>query len=257
VARARLLSKSFSTSEKRAALHARTPALAEFAQALFPLLVVHADDLGRFDGDAFTIKHQVDPTSPRSLDDFDAALTALDDVGLITRYIDLGIGKRALQIVDFKQHQPGLKQRETASRFSAPPDRGNPRQPTAFHGNPRQPAEESATHGSRARAELNRTEEEDQQASSIDRGERDQQASSGEVRAQLRRAHDPDPRTADDNVAVIANLVATEFADTQLAGADLTAAIKQRCADLHITYDSTAIRKALDSAAHHRKAARA
>jgi|SRR5262245_17727180 len=242
MARARLISKSLSTSEKRAALHARAPDLAEFAQALYPLLVVHADDLGRFDGDAFSVKHQVDPTSPRTLADFDAALDALDDVGLITRYLDPALSKRAVQIVDFKQHQPGLKQRETASKFSAPPPRaatpGMSRQETADGGTLRQPAAGDADHGSRARAELNRTEENKDKYAPF-------------------RAHDPNPREPDDNVAVIAKLVATEFADTQLPEPDLRAAVKQRCAELHIAYDGATIGKALDSARHHRKAARA
>jgi hypothetical protein len=244
MARARLLSKSLSTSEKRAALHTRAPDLAEFAQALYPLLVVHADDLGRFDGDAFTVKHQVDPTSPRALADFDAALDALDDVGLITRYLDPALGKRAMQIVDFKQHQPGLKQRETASKFSAPPPRtahtGTSRQDAADDGTARQPAADDALPGSRARAELNvkgREQNKDKYAPF--------------------RAHDPNPREPDDNVAVIAKLVATEFADTQLPEPELRAAVKERCAELHIAYDGATIGKALDSARHHRKAARA
>ena len=122
-----MLSKSLSPSAKRARLHdvlgPPCPqcggSLAELAQAIYPLLVAHADDHGREAGDVFTVRHQIDPSSPRGLDDFERALRALGDVGLILRYES---GRHvALQIVDFDEHQTGLHKR-TTSKFPNPPD---------------------------------------------------------------------------------------------------------------------------------------
>jgi hypothetical protein len=109
-----MISKSLSTSEKRAALHRAAGPLAEFSQGLYPLLIVHADDFGRLQGDLFTVQHVVDPSSPRQVNDFRVALTALDTVGLIQWYeVE---GRQFVQIVDFEAHQVGLHKR-TASRI--------------------------------------------------------------------------------------------------------------------------------------------
>jgi hypothetical protein len=112
-----MISKSLSTSEKRARLHEVAGKLAEFAQGLFPLLVAHSDDYGRLPGDLFTVKHVIDPSSPRRQDDFAAALQALDEVGLIAWYD--AAGKRCIQVLNFDPHQPGLHRR-TASTIAAP-----------------------------------------------------------------------------------------------------------------------------------------
>ena len=80
-----MISKTLSTSQRRAALHQVVPDLAEFCQQLYPLLVSHADDFGRLPGDAFTVKHAIDPTSPRGLDEFERALAMLDQVGMAHR----------------------------------------------------------------------------------------------------------------------------------------------------------------------------
>src|SRR5688572_2731246 len=117
MARGRMISKSISTSRKYAALHVVAPQLAEFCQAIYPLLVVHSDDHGRQAGDSFTVKHVVCPTSPRSLQDVEDALRVLERVGLISRF-DTPDGP-AIEIVKFKPHQPGLKQRST-SKFETP-----------------------------------------------------------------------------------------------------------------------------------------
>lgn len=115
----RCISASLSTSQKHAALPAVVPALAEFCQALFPLLVVHADDFGRLQGDAFTVKHQCWPTSPRSVEEFNAALSALHRVGMVQRYaVD---GREYLCVVNFEPHQPGLNKR-TRSKLPDPPE---------------------------------------------------------------------------------------------------------------------------------------
>ena len=98
-----MISKSLSTSEKRAALHQVCPKLAEFCQALYPLIVAHADEQGRLAGDEFTVKHLVDPASPRKLADFTAALLSLHQVGLILWY--QVSGKKLIEVVSFTDHQ--------------------------------------------------------------------------------------------------------------------------------------------------------
>lgn len=117
MARGRLISKSLSTSERWAQLHKVNRRLAEFAQSFYPLLVAHSDDFGRLPGDVFTVKHAINPTSPRKEKDFDAALDAMVEVGLIDRYA--AAGKQVIQICGFDPHQPGLNRR-TESLFAAP-----------------------------------------------------------------------------------------------------------------------------------------
>lgn len=112
-----MISKSLSTSRKYAALTSQAGELAEFCQALFPLVVAHADDFGRLPGDVFTIRHLVWPTSTRSLEQFNAALTALDHVGLILRY--RANGGDYIQVLHFEEHQVGLSKR-TKSKFPKP-----------------------------------------------------------------------------------------------------------------------------------------
>ncbi len=122
MARGRMISKSLSTSEKRAALHQHAGKLAEFCQSLYPLLIAHADDWGCQAGDPFTVKHLVDPTSPRRVTDFEAALMALHNVGLITWYQD---GERwVVHIRCWFDHQQ-LKGHDKDGRkrtFSEPPE---------------------------------------------------------------------------------------------------------------------------------------
>jgi hypothetical protein len=117
MARGRFLSKSLSTSQKFGGLVTRAPHLFEFLQALYPLLVMHADDYGRLQGDVYTVKQVCYPCSPRSLEEFAAALQILDAVQLIVWYA--AGGKRYVQIVDFDAHQVGLHKR-TAPRIPAP-----------------------------------------------------------------------------------------------------------------------------------------
>jgi hypothetical protein len=109
MARGRMISKSLSYSEKFAALGATAGPLAEFCQALYPLLVVHADDFGRLQGDVLTVKAVCFPTSTRSLEDFGAALEHVQRVGLIAWY--LVDAKRFIQIQNWDVHQRGLYKR--------------------------------------------------------------------------------------------------------------------------------------------------
>ena len=108
MARGRMICKVLSTSQRRAALHQVVPELAEFCQQLYPLLVAHADDFGRLQGDAFTVKHAIDPTSPRGLEAFEHGLGALARVQLIQLYdVD---GRRFISIVKFDEYQVGLRE---------------------------------------------------------------------------------------------------------------------------------------------------
>lgn len=118
MARGRMISRTLGTSSKKfARLRERHQEIGLFAQALYPLLVANADDFGRMDGDAFSVKHAVWSTAPESEDQFDAALDAMAAERLITRYRDdSGI---YAEIVDFERHQVGLHKR-TESRFPAP-----------------------------------------------------------------------------------------------------------------------------------------
>jgi len=121
-----MISRVLSTSKKRAALHQVVPGLAEFCQQLYPLLVAHADDFGRLSGDSFTVKHGIDPTSPRPIEDFARALQALNDVGLITWYP--AADRQFIQIEKFEPHQSGLHKR-TSSVFPAPEASGKVPEP--------------------------------------------------------------------------------------------------------------------------------
>jgi hypothetical protein len=117
MARGRMLSKSLSTSERWARLFAVAGEKAEFCQSFYPLLLAHADDFGRLQGDVHTVKHLVLPASPRSLPEVSDALQHMHDVNLIVWYD--AASRRVIQIVDFDEHQPGLSKR-TKSKFPSP-----------------------------------------------------------------------------------------------------------------------------------------
>lgn len=150
MARGRMLSKSLSTSGRRGRLHEACGepcphcggSLAEFAEALYMLLLAHADDFGRQHGDVFTVQHAIDPIARRSAADFERALQALADAGLIVRYRDEA--HELIAIVDFDAHQIGLHKR-TESAYPAPPSGKFP--------------EIQEIQASRARVELNLTEQ--------------------------------------------------------------------------------------------------
>ena len=140
----RMLSKSLSTSRRFARLHELVPDLAEFAQSLYPLLNAHADDFGRQAGDVFTVRLAVHPTSPRTPDEFERALAAMDEVHLIQRYGPEG--EEVIAIVKFDEHQPGLSKR-TKSKFPAPPElsRGFPAPPELSRGSREFPGKSRAS----------------------------------------------------------------------------------------------------------------
>jgi len=127
MAQGRIVLRTLGSSRKFAALAGICRQMPEFAQLLFPLLVANSDEYGRLSGDAFTVKHAVFPTSPRPADDFEIALSALAEAGLILRYTVEG--ECYIQIVKFEQGQPGLRldRRRKRSCFPAPPkDSGKP-----------------------------------------------------------------------------------------------------------------------------------
>jgi hypothetical protein len=139
-----MISKSLSTSEKFANLGKQAGRLAEFCQALYPLIVAHADDFGKLPGDPFTVKFSCHPTSPRSLEHFQDALLRLHEVGLIVWYqVD---GKPYLQVTQYERHQEGLHKR-TKSKFpDVPGDSGNfPEIPGQLKGREEKGREEKRT----------------------------------------------------------------------------------------------------------------
>src|SRR3954464_3628935 len=109
MARGRLILRTLGSSRKFADTRSVAGKLGEFAQTLYMLLVTTTDDYGRQAGDAFTVKHAVFPTSPRSEAEFDTALAAMRDAGLVVRYH--ADGRQVLQIVEFGKGQPNLHKR--------------------------------------------------------------------------------------------------------------------------------------------------
>lgn len=123
MARGRLISKTLGTSSKRfVRLAAELGKLGEFAQALYPLIVASTDDFGRCDGDAFTVKNSIWPTSPRCEADFERALIGMATAELIDRYeVD---GRIYLQVRNFDEHQPGLHKRRSSKFPEVPGNAG-------------------------------------------------------------------------------------------------------------------------------------
>jgi hypothetical protein len=209
-----MVAKSLSTSQRYAQLSTIAGALAEFCQAMFPLLVAHTDDFGRLAGDPFTVKHKVVPTSPRPESDVAQALAFLDAVHLIQWYeVE---GRKWVQVEQFDAHQQGLHKR-TQSSIPEPPN-GSSRE---IPGNSR----------SRARAELKGRE-----------GKRSTRKNAAAPPTHTRQQKEL------PNVAVLASMVLKEILPLRLGIADQAEAAKCRAASLHLAYDSRAIANALASA---------
>jgi hypothetical protein len=102
-----MINRSLGSSKKFYRLADRAANLVDFCQALFPILVVTSDDHGCQVGDAFRIKHEVFPVSPHSEEDFEAALTAMNDVGLISLYSVEG--RIYLYVHNFRREQVGIR----------------------------------------------------------------------------------------------------------------------------------------------------
>lgn len=130
-----MLSNTLGSSERFQLLVDDHPNLAEFAHALYQLMVPHADDFGRLPIDPTTVRIRYYGVSRRSREEFLQALDILClDVSvdrpapppdqqkairhLLLRYrTEAGI---IGQIVNFEAHQQGLHKR-TRSAFPAPP----------------------------------------------------------------------------------------------------------------------------------------
>lgn len=118
MAKGRMISQTIGSSRKFHKLHGLAGELGDFAQALYPLLVVNSDDHGRMDAHPFTIKMRVFPVSPHTEEDFERALEAMQDADLIQVYDDGG-GRQCLQITGFYEHQKLA--RPAPSKYPPPP----------------------------------------------------------------------------------------------------------------------------------------
>ena len=242
MARGRMLSKSWSTSAKRGQLFAvlgpPAESLIEFALALYPMLVAHADDFGREAGDIYTIKHAVDPASPRSVEEFDRVVRALAGVGLIRWYeVD---GKRVVEIVDFDKHQIGLHNRTRSAFPDPPPEIGeNVRETDARGKFPKIPESSGSSRLARARGtELNLTEQNRTKERKNAHG--------------LRRAHARTTKTTTTNGETVRALAAV-IRKERLAlltpnEGDLAEVVKHRAAQLGLPYTSALVVRAIASA---------
>ena len=117
MARGRMISKTLGSSRRFKLVEKHAPELAEFARLIYVLCVSHADDWGRLEGDAFTVKHRVFPVTERPVSDFAQALDALHESGLIVWYkVE---DRHIIEVTQFSEHQSGLHKR-TASKFPPP-----------------------------------------------------------------------------------------------------------------------------------------
>jgi hypothetical protein len=117
MARGRMVSKSLGSSRRFASVDAG--ALTEFSQLVYVLALSHADDFGRLEGDAETLKMRVFPAATkRTVKEFAHALEALHKAGLIVWYqVE---GKDLIEVTQFSEHQSGLHKR-TRSKYADPP----------------------------------------------------------------------------------------------------------------------------------------
>lgn len=230
-----MISKSLSTSEKRAALHEVAGPLAEFCQALYPLMVAHADDWGCLQGDAFTVKHLIDPASPRSVQEFATALMHLHNAGLITWYPVENPARPVenhlvIHIRAFSAHQ-FLKGHDSDGRprpFPPPPD--NPKEITEVaQGRPNLPK--------RALTKENLTEE------------NLRRTSTGASRQPVENSkHETEEVTF--ALACVVMREALESAatlDQDVSLGNVAEHFKQICAGHHLAYDRDIVRKAYDA----------
>jgi hypothetical protein len=123
MARARMLSRAISTSEKvnrDLQVKLRENGIKNVFKGvlLYSWLHPHSDDFGRMDGTPYWVKLNVVPALDFSENEIAIILKSLNDVGLIIYYDDEH-DKKVIQITKFTEHQIGLNKR-TASKFQAP-----------------------------------------------------------------------------------------------------------------------------------------
>lgn len=113
MAKARMISRSISTSRKLARVDDR-------AALLFTWIQPHTDDYGRIEGDAMTVRAKVCPMRPYTDEDVDKSLADLALKGLILRYeVD---GEQYIQVCGFEEHQTFKTDRPRKSEYPAPPE---------------------------------------------------------------------------------------------------------------------------------------
>lgn len=130
MARKRYITTDISLSRKIEELARRS---GEYAVLLFTWLVPHADDWGRLEGDADKVFFTVTPRFAllgRTPDDVEDALTAMHDIGLLTRY-EVN-GSRYIQLnpdtfYELQTYIPKTKREQDQSAFPpSPSGAGNP-----------------------------------------------------------------------------------------------------------------------------------
>lgn len=97
------------------------------AVALYMLLIPNLDDWGRMDGRVREIKYRVVPALPYSVTDIDAALSAMQEVGLLVRYEVDGHPYLAVDQGAFFRHQTYLKKDRRERDESRIPSPDHPR----------------------------------------------------------------------------------------------------------------------------------
>ena len=102
MANRRMISKSISISKK-------VNSISDFGALLFTWMIPHADDYGVLDGDEGTIKALVVPRRKQTEKQVAQALSEMQKVGLIWRY--LYKMKPYIQFINFEEHQEGLHKR--------------------------------------------------------------------------------------------------------------------------------------------------
>jgi len=224
-----MVAKSLSTSQRYGQLHAIAGPLAEFCQALFPLLVAHSDDFGRLPGDVYTVKHLVMPATPRPDADVGLALQRLHEVQLIQWY--QVNGRKYIQIEQFDVHQPGLHKR-TASAIPEPLQSSSP-------GNSGKFPEIPGNSRSRARAELKRTEE---------NRTKERKNAAAPPSPPVENSAPAQKRKDPPSIPVLAAMILRDGILAIDSIPDQAEAAKCRAAQLHLSYSSRAIANALASA---------
>lgn len=79
--------------------------LDEFGQLLWDRMILWSDDWGVITGDLFELKLKTMPASQRAPEDFEVAITHMEEIGLIRRYQPDGYGP-LIWLVNFDEHQP-------------------------------------------------------------------------------------------------------------------------------------------------------
>lgn len=113
MAKARMISRSISTSRKLARVDDR-------AALLFTWIQPHTDDFGRLEGDAMTVRAKVCPMRPYTDEEVENSLQKLHEAGLIALYTVKK--ERYLQVCGFEEHQTFKTDRPRRAEYPEPED---------------------------------------------------------------------------------------------------------------------------------------